>query len=895
MSLASGTRLGPYEVTAAIGAGGMGEVYRARDTKLRREVALKILPELFAADPERLARFRREAQVLASLNHPHIAAIYGVEEADGVRALVLELVEGPTLAERIATGPIPVTEALKIASQIADAMEAAHEKGVIHRDLKPANIKVTPDDRVKVLDFGLAKALADETVADPSMSPTMTAMASRLGVIVGTAAYMSPEQAKGKAVDKRTDIWAFGCVLFEMLTGKRVFAGEDVSDFVVAVMTKEPDWTVLPAATPPRIVELLRRCLKKDLRERLRDIGDARIDIDEALRAPDATTASAALGRRAARPRRSVIVASLGAAAIAGAAIALTVITWRGPRAVPSTAPSAPLTRTTIDLPSNAPLALGIQIPQIGFDSTVLALSPDGRRLAYVGQSPSGTMLYLRDVGDFSVTPVAGTEGAIYPFFSPDNRWLGFLTNDKVKKVSLDGGAPITVCDARVPVRATWTRDATIYFTEDAGVRLSRVEAAGGSASGVGPAGAHAVGVSFTFSQVLPDGRWALATDAGRGISADYADVRLVSLATSESKLLIHSGYDARYVPPGYVLFGRGGNLLAVRFDPTRGEVAGDPLPVVSGASMESFFGQVHAVASDNGLIAYVPGGDRAVGRLAWVDRQGKTEFLPAPPRLYGAVDLSPNGDRLAVHVGDVTDSILVYDLKRGEGRKLAAAERSGWPIWKPDNQTITFQGWQQSYARSRVMAQAVDGGGPAQEVVSADDGASPASWSPDGRVLALTLMGRREGLGFFRSGGSLERVQNERFVQWTPNFSPDGRWVAYVSNETGRNEILVRSFPDGKNIRQISVDGGIETVWCPCGELFYRNGNRWMSVKIRTQPDLQWDPPQLAFQTDFIDTPGRSFDVSPDGKRLLVVKRVEPDVRNRINLVVNWTAALSR
>ena len=561
--------------------------------------------------------------MLASLNHPHIAAIYGLEEADGVRALVLELVEGPTLAERIATGPIPVTEALKIASQIADAMEAAHEKGVIHRDLKPANIKVTPDDRVKVLDFGLAKAL-DPGIGDgspyagqgdpsPSQSPTMTAMASRLGVIVGTAAYMSPEQAKGKAVDKRTDIWAFGCVLFEMLTGKRAFEGEDVTDFIVAVMTKEPDWAVLPTATPPRIVELLRRCLKKDPRERLRDIGDARIDIEEALRAPDATAASTALGRGVARPRRYVIVASVGAAAIAGAAIALTVVAWRGPRAVPSTAPSAALMRTTIDLPSNAQLALGTVIPLEGFDSTVVALSPDGRHLAYVGQSPSGTVLYLRDTGGFDVTSVAGTEGAIYPFFSPDSRWLGFLTNDKVKKISLEGGAPVTLCDARVPVRASWTPDDAIYFAEDEGSRLSRVGAAGGSATVVVPAPADR---RVMFSQTLPAGKEALATTWARGISADYADVALVSLATGESKVLIHSGYDARYVPPGYVLFGRGGNLLAIRFDPVRGEVAGDPIPVISGASMESLFGQVHASASDNGLIAYAPGGDRAMGRL---------------------------------------------------------------------------------------------------------------------------------------------------------------------------------------------------------------------------------------------------------------------------------------
>jgi serine/threonine protein kinase len=891
MSLASGTRLGPYEIVAPLGVGGMGEVYRARDTKLRREVALKFLPELFTADPDRLARFRREAHVLASLNHPHIAGIYGLEEADGVRALVLELVEGPTLAERIAAEPIPVTEALRIASQIADAMEAAHEKGVIHRDLKPANIKVTPDDRVKVLDFGLAKALADETAADPSMSPTMTAMASRLGVIVGTAAYMSPEQAKGKAVDKRTDIWAFGCVLFEMLTGKQAFEGEDVTDFVVAVMTKEPDWTALPPATPPRIVELLHRGLKKDPRDRLRDIGDARLEIEEALRAPNAQQAVSVEA-----PARglswTVVFGVLTAGILVGAAAVGIWHLRRGEQSPSQT--SGPLTRTAIDLPSNARLALGTVIPLEGFDSNVIALSPDGRHLAYVGQSPSGTVLYLRDTGGLDVAPIPGTEGAIYPFFSPDSRWLGFLTNDKVKKISLEGGAPVTLCDARVPVRATWLTNDAIYFGEDEGSRLSRVGAAGGSATVVVPTPADR---RVTFSQTLPGGKEALATTWARGISADYADVALVSLATGESKVLIHSGYDARYVPPGYVLFGRGGNLLAIRFDPTRGEVAGDPMPVVSGASMESFFGQVHASASDNGLIAYAPGGDRAMGRLVWVDRQGRAELLPAPARLYGVVDLSPNGKRVAVHVADVTDYIWVYDIGRGEGRKLTVNENSGWPIWSPDNMTIAFEAWQ-VYGRSRVLSRVVDGG-PVRELVPLSTiepfEHTPQSWSPDGRVLGLYSFGRQSGIWFLPLGGTLQHVTNERVNGWGNDFSPDGRWVAHSSTEAGQSEIFVRSYPDGKTIRQISVDGGIEPVWCPCGELFYRNGNRWMSAKIRTQPDLQWDPPQLAFQTDFIDTPGRSYDVSPDGKRLLVVKRAEPDVRNQINLVVNWTAALSR
>ena len=805
MSLATGTRLGVYEIVGLLGAGGMGEVYRARDTKLQRDVALKILPELFAADPDRRARFTREAHVLASLNHPNIATIHGVEESDGVTALVLELVEGPTLAEKLKSEvsslksqatPLSIDEALRIASQIADALDAAHEKGVVHRDLKPANIKLTADDRVKVLDFGLAKALADDSPPDASMSPTLTAMASKLGVIVGTAAYMSPEQAKGKPVDKRTDIWAFGCVLYEMLTGQRAFAGDDVTDFIVSVMTKEPDWSLLPVSTPPR---------------------------------------------------------------------------------------------TTIDLPANAQLALGTQTPLEGFDSPAVALSPDGRRLVYVGQNASGTMLFQRDLAGATIAPIAGTEGAIYAFFSPDSRWLGFLTNDKMKKTSVDGGAPVTLCEATAPLSASWMLNDTIYFGEDEGTRVSRVSAAGGRVEVVIPV---REGARTVFSQALPDGRAVFMTAWGQGIGADYADVLLISVADGAAKVILHSAYDARYIEPGYVIFGRSGNVFAVRFDPARHEIVGDPVLVATG--MESLFGQVHVSASASGLMAYASGGDRAVGRLAWVDRQGATEYLPAPPALYGVVDLAADGSRVAVHVADVTDYIWVYDFKRAEGRKLPAGEHNGWPVWSPDGATIAFLKWKNSSEKALGLRN-VDGGGTAREIVQqrSNGYSAPSSWSPDGRVLALDGWLIDGKVGFLRLAGSkVDVLSDDR--GWGAYFSPDGQYVAVTATK-GRSEIVVQSFPEGRTIRQISVDGGIEPLWCRCGELFYRNGNRWMSSKIRTTPDLQWDPPQLAFQTDFIDTPGRSYAVSPDGKRLLVVKRAEPDVRDRINLVANWTEALKR
>jgi serine/threonine-protein kinase len=898
MALPPGTRLGPFEITTLLGAGGMGEVYRARDAKLNRDVAIKVLPDPFAQDPERLARFKREAQVLASLNHPNIAAIYGLEEGGGVQALVLELVEGPTLADRLAAGALPIEEALSIARQLCEALEAAHESGIVHRDLKPANIKIAvrgaqhppaedrrlerrpstaeiADGTVKVLDFGLAKAFDVEPGgAEASRLPTLTSPAvTHAGIVMGTAAYMSPEQARGKTVDKRTDVWAFGCVLFEMLTGTRAFAGDDVTETLAAILRGEPEWTALPAGTPPAIVRLVRRSLAKDRRERLPDIAAARLEIQDALAAP-APSVPAARGRS-----RWVIPAAVAAGIVLGAtAIEL----WRQQRPGPSPAAiSAPLLRTTIELPEDALLALGTRIPEVGFDSPALAVSSDGRRLAYVGQSPSGTMLYLRDMSSFNVEAVGGTDGAIYAFFSPDGRWLGFLTNDKVKKVALDGGAPVTLADAAQPVSATWIGD-DIFFVQDQGSRLSRVPARGGGATLVRTI------VRGRFSQVLPDGKSALATQQTGGTSTDYADVLLLPLPSGDGRVLIHSGYDARYVSPGRLLFGRAASLYAVAFDAAKQEVRGDAVQVVAGASMESLFGQVHAAAANDGLIAYVPGGERALGRLAWVDRQGHTEYLTAPSRVYGVVDLSPDGTRLAAHVTDVTDYIWMYDFTRGEGRRLPLEEHSGWPVWSPDSRTLAFAAWRPSNQR-RVVSRSPDGGGILREFlsVSGNEIVIPYSWSPDGRALALS----GGGGGFFDISGNPKRVRDS--LGGMPHFSPDGRWVAHQSNRAGRTDIFVTSYPDAKVSRQFSPDGGIEPVWCQCGELFYRQGNRWMSSVVRTEPELTWSPPVQAFQTDFIDTSGRSYDVSSDGKRMLVVKQAEPDVRSRIHIVANWTHQL--
>jgi eukaryotic-like serine/threonine-protein kinase len=882
VALTAGIRLGQYEIIAKIGVGGMGEVWCATDTNLGRQVAIKILPDAFAHDPERLARFEREAKTLASLNHPNIAQIYGLEKTDSIRALVMELVEGPTLADRIGQGPIPIDEALPIAKQIAEALEAAHEQGIIHRDLKPANIKLRADGMVKVLDFGLAKALAPARASDLSQSPTISSPAmTRIGVIVGTAAYMSPEQGRGQSVDKRTDIWAFGCVLFELVTGRRAFGGDIVADTLAAVVRAEPDWSALPGATPQSIHRLLRRCLEKDRRRRLADIADARYDLEEAQALQPLSPGWAVV------PRASIGL--LVAATILGILVgALMMEVWRRSLPMPSDIPTtAQLLRVVIDLPSGASLPLA--------RNRVIALSSDGRRLAYVGQSASDTMAYLHDMRESTFAAVPGTEGATSVFFSPDGRWLGFLTADKVKKVALDGGSPITLCNANLPRRASWTHDDTIYFDQNPGAAgyVSRVAAAGGDPVTVIPASEEG---RRTFSQMLPDGRTALMSVSTRNISADYADVILVSVATGQSTLLIRSAYDAQYLASGYMIFARASNLLAVPFDASRSEVTGEPVLVASGASSRSMSGNegIQAAVSESGLLAYVPGDDQAIGRLAWVDRRGASEFLPLSAAPYRALDLSPNDQRVAVHVADVTDFILVHDLVRRESRRLAASEGRGWPVWSPDSSKLAFAAWQ-SLARSSVRSRDVDRGDEMELLPASTGNVRPSAWSPTRSVLGLDLPRRGLGMALLTIGGGLDQIFDERFEHGEATFSPDGRWVAYRSNETGRGEIFVRPTVNviSSGGRQISNEGGAEPVWCPCGELFYRYGNRWMSVRIRTNPELKWDTPSLAFETDFIDTPGRSYDVSANGNRLLIVKHDTRDIVNRVNLVANWVELL--
>ena len=661
-----GQTISHYKITSKLGEGGMGEVYRAEDTTLRREVALKVLPEQFTQDDERLARFQREAQLLASLNHPNIAAIHGLEQADGVRFLILELVEGETLAERIQKGAIPLEESLKIALQITEALEAAHEKGVIHRDLKPANVKITPEGVVKVLDFGLAKAMEDEVVPqDISQSPTISHMATRAGIILGTAAYMSPEQAKGRPVDKRADVWAFGAVLYEMLVGKLAFDAEDISQILAKVLEREPQWDNLPKSVPTSIRRLLARALTKDLRKRLQVIAEARIVIEEYLSDPSAYEVDIAVAPQPAGKRQ--LVSLLLACAMAGVFIALIAVWILSPRPVPKI-----LTRMALVLPSDQ---------QLSSDGRHrVALSPEGTHLVYVANN----QLYLRAMDQLEATPIPGTTegGGRSPFFSPKGQWVGFYAGGELKKVSIAGGAPATLCEAGNPYGASWGVDDRIVFGQGSD-GIFRVPAAGGTKElliRVDPGHEWAHG-----PQILPGGHSVLFT-LGGAFSWDDSQIVVQSLETGERKVLVDGGTDARYASTGHLVYVRAGTLLAVPFDLGSLEASGDPTPILEGVSQSELTGAAQYSFSDRGSLLYILGLSRK-RRLVWVDRNGVEEPIKAAARPYEQPRLSPDDRLLAL---EIEGDIWAFDLVRETTTRITF-DGGSRPVWTPDGKQIVF------------------------------------------------------------------------------------------------------------------------------------------------------------------------------------------------------------
>jgi serine/threonine protein kinase len=882
-----GQNLLHYSIVEKIGRGGMGEVFRAKDWKLGRDVAIKVLPEEFARDADRVARFQREAKLLASLNHPNIAAIHGLEEFGGINFLVLELVEGETLADQLKRGPIPVEGSLKLALQIAEALEAAHEKGVIHRDLKPANIKVTPDGKVKVLDFGLAKAFAgDREEVNLSNSPTLSDAATQQGVILGTAAYMSPEQARGKAVDKRADIWAFGCVLFEMLTGHAAFSGRDVTDILAAVIRAEPAWNSLPANLHGRLREVIERCLEKESKDRYSGINDARVDIQRVLTDPSGVLVKPVM---AVEPRRKLrTILPWVAAAIVIASIITGVVVWKLKTPEPRQ-----VTRFEYELPEGQQFST--------FLSNILAVSPDGKQFVYF--TPKG--LYLRSVNELTAKFISGTEGSgLWPFFSPDGEWIGYYSqaDRKLKKISINGGAPVVLCDVASVAGASWHTDNTIVYCPYPGSSIMRVSANGGTPETL----LKAKSGVFVSPQILPDNTSVLFTDIG----ASPSRIVVQSLKSGGRKELF-PGDTARYLPTGHIIHVVGNNLFAVPFNLDRLETTGGQVPVVEGVF--KIAPPLYAV-SDAGTLVYVPGtagASSSAGRtLVWVDRNGIPEPLGIPPNDYRYPKISPDGTRVAVTIGGSNTDIWIWDLIRKTLTRLTFDEKPEiQSIWTLDGKRIVFASGTSS--PNDVCWKAADGTGEVEKIGSVPDRTLlPWSFSTDGKNLVMCeIKGAIVGIGMMSMEGDHARkplLQNEKLNNVQPKISPNGKWMAYASDESGKTEVYVRPFPDvNKGRWQISTGGGSSPLWSPNGrELFYlTNENAVMATPVETEANFSPGTPKVLFQSVYAaanNTSGTPWDISPDGKRFLMIKEpgtVTPggEGLRKINIVLNWFEELKQ
>jgi Tol biopolymer transport system component len=872
MALAPGTRLGPYGIIALIGAGGMGEVYRARDTKLNRDVALKILPESFAVDGDRVARFRREAQVLAALNHPNIAHIYGFEDSGSTHALVLELVEGPTLADRIAKGPIPIDEALPLAKQIAEALEAAHEQGIIHRDLKPANIKIRDDGTVKVLDFGLAKALEPASAMSPMLtnSPTITSPARMTGVgtILGTAAYMSPEQAKGRPADKRSDVWAFGCVLYEMFTGRRAFEGDDVSDTLALILMKEPDWTALPATVPTAAGTVMRRCLQKDRKQRVRDVGDVSLALEGAFEAvaPEPTTAL----------RGPLPWAALAFGVLGLASFATTAALYRWP---------ARLEQPSIQF---------VVSPAEGWRTRTavgagpLAMSPDGRRLAFVAVDKDGQpLIWLRSLDAAVAQPLKGTEGAGLPCWSPDGSFLAFVADRRLKKIDVAGGPPQPIADPAGSV-GSWSSDGVILFNASVNGPLSRISAAGGL---VTPATSlEADELRHVFPHFLPDGQHFLYA----GFGANGVAIYVGSLnSKARTPLLRDVGQEVGY-SEGRLFFVRASTLMTQRFNVAALTLEGEPSPVaeIPGGTFS---------VSTNGVLAYQSGTNSNRRRLEWFDRTGKSLGTLGEPASYYTVEISPDGSHAAGSIWQQASSAMgdvwLYDVT-GNGRTrltFDAANTWGRAVWTPDGRRLVYGKKRSGHASVDLFQKAADGAGDEQAVL--EDGANKlaSSWSPDGRFLlymATTTGSNMMVLPLFGDRKPFPFTQG-RFNPFYGQFSPDGRWVAYRSNESGRNEVYVAAFPGAAGKRQISTAGGVWPRWRRDGkEIFYLDPGSMLMVAAVSGEGSSFGVTSVTGLFEAHAVSDFPYDVSADGQRFLIVRAYDDTSTAGITVTVSGTAA---
>jgi WD40 repeat protein/predicted Ser/Thr protein kinase len=911
-----GRTLGQYRVESKLGEGGMGVVYAGTDTRLGRKVAIKMLHPAVVQDAGRMARFQHEARVLASLNHANIAAIHGLEEADGRTFLVLEFVPGDTLADRLARGSLPLKEALNICRQIAEGVEAAHAQGIIHRDLKPANIKITPDGQVKVLDFGLAKAAALFSAAD-GLGDTATAAfeMTQAGVIMGTPAYMSPEQACGKVVDRGTDVWAFGCLLFETLTRRRTFAGETMTEVLAAVLERTPDWGALPASVPENVKCLLRRCLTKDRHSRLRDIGDARIELEETLSGQVGTAETKAGRARAYWP-------AIAAACLLGAA-AIGTWAWLQARAV-----SAPeVVRFTHQLPPAQQMVPGWN-PSVVF-------SPDGKSVAYSYAVDGVAMSFRRSIDDLAQRPLGGVSGLEVPVYSPDGRWVAMFNNMDLtlKKVAVDGGVPVPLTGVDMFGRGDWGQDGYIYFTDAYPGGVVRVPESGGAKEPVTVLDPQTKEFTHRHAQVLPGGKAIIFTMVASGMkSYNDASVELQVLGSKERKVLVRGGFGARYSPSGQIVYANDGDLYAVPFDLNSLETSGGvPIKVVDGVQMSVNTGAASFDVSGTGSLAYVPGHSEGGTRtLVWVDREGVEEELTLPRASYLFPRLSPDGKKLVVEVEGATHNLYTWDFSRMVLTQITNDGLSHAPLWTPDGRNICFRSWKAGTMTMWEMP--ADANHPAERLTDFGARQSAVCVSPDGRYLAFNQMGdmgpdggKAEmdgGMGAMGTGSDIwilplqgsdrnpQRFKGDTFDEASPKFSPDGTMVAYCSNSSGSSEVYVGPWPtsDPGWQTQISSAGGTDPLWNRLGqEIFYRDGDKMMVVPVGKtagefvpgMPRLLWEGRYSHGMSSSCGPPGvssSSYDVTADGQRFLMIKDDESDVASTSLIVVlNWAEEMKR
>ena len=904
MSIQPGDRIGPYEVIDQLGAGGMGEVWRARDQRLGRDVAIKVLPAVFVADPDRLARFEREAKLLASLNHPNIAQLHGIEEdASGGRALVMELVEGATLDERIAAGPLSVEDSLAIAGELAAALSEAHDKGIVHRDLKPQNVKITPAGTVKVLDFGLAKGLESAVHSgsappaafanSPTLmnSPTLVGGATELGIILGTAAYMSPEQARGKPVDKRADIWAFGCVLFEMLAGQKLFGGETASDTLAAVLRQEVSWERLPAATPPTVKQVLRRCLERDPRQRLRDIGDAWL----LLREPASEAVSAAPAQAKQRAASWLAIGALAGIAVGVAA------GWALLRRAPAeTHPRRPAV-LAIRMPEGVATSVDTNTGQ----AQLIAISPDGSKVAFVGHENGQQRIYLRSLDRNEVTPVTGSEGAASPFFSPDGKWLAFFGRGRLMKAAIGGGEPIELCETGLDRGGVWAPDGSIVLSPGPATPLMRIAASGGSLVPFSNLDTAQGERSHRWPALLPGGKEVAFTVGTTAKPGDYEDAAIdaVEIATGKRRRLLQGASMVRFAESGHVLIGREGEVQAIPLAAAGGGIPDDPAQVLFDVGGDPASGVVYFDIARDGTLVYAERDPKVKEQtLAWIDRAGKVTPIPVPPQEYRIPRISPDGRKIAVGIGrgrGGASDIWIVDIATATLQRLTFDGKSANPLWSRDGQSVTYS--TNSPTTGAFAEKRADGSAEPRILAELDPNHArgPLSWAPDGSLLYSEDSGPGFGndILMLAPGDPKPRpVVQTADVEIGGALSPDGRFIAYSANTSGAAAYYVQSFPGPGGRWQVTQGTNGTLRWSPKGDALYvRTNEGLIEFPVESVQPFTLGRPRSLFNLSFTSAEDvfTNFDVAGDGRFLAVLPSSGAPVADRLVVALDWFTQL--